>query len=70
MTTLTMKGKKFVLVPEKEYRKMLDELSLTIKEESALLKQIQESDDEEYIDVETFKKQLKERIKTLRRKKK
>ena len=69
MTTLTMKGKRFVLVPEREYQKMLRELSIIEKENIALAKEIRQTDDEEYIDVESFKVQLKQRIKTLRRKK-
>jgi hypothetical protein len=70
MTTLTMKGKRFVLVPEKEYEKMIKELSILDKENIVLAKEISQTDDEEYIDVEAFKQHLKQRIKTLRRKKK
>jgi len=64
-----MKGKRFVLVPESEYQKMLRELSIIEKENTALAKEIRKTDDEEYIDVESFKAHLKQRIKTLRRKK-
>ncbi len=70
MTTLTMKGKRFVLVPEREYQKMIEELSIIEKEDAVLAKEIHQSDDGEYIDVETFKRHLRERIKSLRGKKK